>query len=194
MLCAECKARPDNNDDVVCKANIRRLIMTRHGGELGCLNDEKKIAHRMLDLLREGKPFITAYIMFCFGLCAAELAAIAEIKVADLFKIADEYAEAYIEGSVASVYDAAFVREEFDPRVLDFDKISDFVDQRLQRDKRFNPTRIVTMECSQCGHDFLVRYNPDGTYDYKESPCDCEADFYPAEGEPSISEWLATLF
>lgn len=53
--------------------------------------------------------------------------------------------------------------------------------------------KVVMQECTQCGEHFPVRYLEDGTYDYIRSFCDCESDFVPIEGQPSISEWMESL-
>ena len=50
------------------------------------------------------------------------------------------------------------------------------------------------MECEKCGEEFRVRYLHDGSYEYLEFPCGCEAEYHPINGEPSISEWLESLF
>ncbi|MBQ6403317.1 MAG: hypothetical protein IJI27_05375 [Oscillospiraceae bacterium] len=54
-------------------------------------------------------------------------------------------------------------------------------------------TRLVKQECDCCGKVFTVRYHSNGTYDYVDEPCDCEANFSPVDGEPSISQWLEAL-
>lgn len=60
-------------------------------------------------------------------------------------------------------------------------------------DDEFKPAFEVEQECDSCGHKFTVNYRADGTYAYVNDPCDCEADFHPAEGLPSIREWLEAL-
>ena len=72
--------------------------------------------------------------------------------------------------------------------------LADFVTDRINHDKRLYPDRIVTMECEKCGEEFRVRYLHDGSYEYVEFPCDCDAEYHPINGEPSISEWLESLF
>ena len=96
--------------------------------------------------------------------------------ISDLVKIADEYAEAYLAMNDTEVFP------------------QDVFWHKIRRDRRFLPEIIVTMECSRCGDEFEVRYLRDGTYEYLRTPCECEADFHPLNGEPSISEWLASLF
>lgn len=48
--------------------------------------------------------------------------------------------------------------------------------------------RVVEHICNCCGKHFYLKYCSDGTYEYVGEVCDCEADFHPVEGEPSISE------
>ncbi len=50
---------------------------------------------------------------------------------------------------------------------------------------------IFEQECNNCGARFKVRYMRDGTYIYIDEPCECDSDFSPVEGNPSMSEWLA---
>lgn len=52
---------------------------------------------------------------------------------------------------------------------------------------------IVMQQCTQCGKMFPLRYFEDGTLEYISDTCNCEADFEPINGKPSISEWLETL-
>lgn len=47
--------------------------------------------------------------------------------------------------------------------------------------------------CEGCGKSFHIMYCSDGTYKYLGETCSCEAGFHPADGEPSISEWLESL-
>ena len=49
---------------------------------------------------------------------------------------------------------------------------------------------IVMQECGQCGKIFPIKYFEDGSIEYTSDSCDCEAEFSPIEGQPSISEWL----
>ena len=72
--------------------------------------------------------------------------------------------------------------------------LADFVTNRINHDKRLNPARVVTCECEKCGDVFGVLYMADGSYAYANEPCECEANFHPIDGEPSISEWLESLF
>lgn len=72
--------------------------------------------------------------------------------------------------------------------------LADFVTDRINHDKRLNPARVVTCECAKCGNVFDVLYMADGSYAYANEPCECNADFHPINGEPSISEWLESLF
>lgn len=51
--------------------------------------------------------------------------------------------------------------------------------------------KIVKQECECCGHKFSLMYHEDGTYTYLDTPCECEADFYPFG--PSITEWLERI-
>lgn len=51
----------------------------------------------------------------------------------------------------------------------------------------------VKQECCSCGERFTVRYYENGWYDFLDTPCECEDGFTPADGEPSISEWLESL-
>lgn len=53
--------------------------------------------------------------------------------------------------------------------------------------------KIVEQICESCGKHFYLNYCSDGTYRYVEGTCDCEADFHPVDGEPTISEWIKTL-
>ena len=48
-------------------------------------------------------------------------------------------------------------------------------------------------ECTCCGKIFSVRYLENGNIEYTDEPCECESDFEPISGEPSISEWMETL-
>ena len=55
--------------------------------------------------------------------------------------------------------------------------------------------------CSKCGKTFHVFYNAEFDsagnfkyyYDYPVDACDCEAEFSPADGEPSLSEWAEQI-
>ena len=51
-------------------------------------------------------------------------------------------------------------------------------------------TRIVIQECTCCNKRFPVKYFENGNYEYMSKPCECESDFKPIAGEPSISEWI----
>ena len=51
----------------------------------------------------------------------------------------------------------------------------------------------VTQECCSCGERFKVMYYENGWYDYIGTPCECESDFVPTDGEPSICEWIEYL-
>lgn len=53
--------------------------------------------------------------------------------------------------------------------------------------------RVVEQICNCCGKHFYLKYCSDGTYEYIGEICNCEADFNPVEGEPTISEWMKTL-
>lgn len=50
--------------------------------------------------------------------------------------------------------------------------------------------RKAKQVCNQCGKEFYVVYHPNGYYDYCDDVCDCDSDFRPANGEPSITEYL----
>ena len=60
-------------------------------------------------------------------------------------------------------------------------------------------SKPVKQICPLCGKEFYLIYaasKKDDTrdkfsvwYEFVDEPCDCEASFFPAEGEPSISEW-----
>lgn len=54
-------------------------------------------------------------------------------------------------------------------------------------------SKIVMQECTCCGQKFPIKYYENGTYEYICETCECEGDFEPVDGEPSISEWLETL-
>lgn len=47
--------------------------------------------------------------------------------------------------------------------------------------------------CTCCGKIFAVRYLENGNIEYMDEPCECESDFEPISGEPSINEWMETL-
>lgn len=54
-------------------------------------------------------------------------------------------------------------------------------------------TAIVEQECNCCGTTFRVQYCENGSYGsyiYIDEPCNCECDFSPVDGAPSISEWI----
>ena len=53
--------------------------------------------------------------------------------------------------------------------------------------------KTVEQICESCGKHFYLKYCSDGTYEYIGEVCDCESDFHPVEGEPSIPEWIDTL-
>lgn len=54
-------------------------------------------------------------------------------------------------------------------------------------------SKIVMQECTCCRKIFAVRYLENGNIEYMDEPCECEGDFEPISGEPSISEWMETL-
>jgi len=54
-------------------------------------------------------------------------------------------------------------------------------------------TISVTQKCHDCGQEFNVKYTSTGYYEYTEIPCDCEDNFSPINGQPSIEQWLAQL-
>lgn len=122
---------------------------------------------------------VRSAVIFNFGFLAGGKThcgkKIASLKLEDLDDIADEYAEKYIQNGSES-------------------DIGDFVDSLAQRDKRFDPIRVVVCECEHCGCTFDVCYLADGSYEYASAPCECEAEFHPIDGEPSIGEWLESLF
>lgn len=47
----------------------------------------------------------------------------------------------------------------------------------------------VMQECSCCGKIFPAIYSKDVSINYTDA-CDCESDFHPVSGQPSIGEWL----
>lgn len=47
----------------------------------------------------------------------------------------------------------------------------------------------VMQECECCWITFPAIYSENGNIDYSDA-CDCESDFHPVSGQPSISEWL----
>lgn len=47
----------------------------------------------------------------------------------------------------------------------------------------------VMQECECCGKIFPAIYSENGSIDYSDA-CDCEGNFHPVSGQPSISEWL----
>ncbi|WP_368191436.1 hypothetical protein [Blautia sp. 1033sp1_1033st1_G9_1033SCRN_220408] len=47
----------------------------------------------------------------------------------------------------------------------------------------------VMQECECCGITFPAIYYENGSIDYSDA-CNCESDFHPVSGQPSISEWL----
>ena len=51
-------------------------------------------------------------------------------------------------------------------------------------------TYIASQECSYCGEQFRVEYAECGGYRFIDFPCECEVEFSPVDGEPSISQWL----
>lgn len=53
-----------------------------------------------------------------------------------------------------------------------------------------NVSTIVEQECNCCGTTFRVQYYANGSYIYIDEPCNCECDFSPVDGAPSISEWI----
>lgn len=53
--------------------------------------------------------------------------------------------------------------------------------------------KIVEQECHGCGKHFYLEYCSDGTYEYIGIVCDCDADFSPVNGEPSIQEWINSI-
>ena len=52
---------------------------------------------------------------------------------------------------------------------------------------------LAKQVCSECGKEFTLRYNSDGTYDYVDNACDCVAEFSPADGVPYFNEWLELM-
>lgn len=53
--------------------------------------------------------------------------------------------------------------------------------------------KIVTQECHFCGKRFDLMYWANGTYTYLEEPCECEAEFSPVDGKPTLMEWLEQI-
>lgn len=58
---------------------------------------------------------------------------------------------------------------------------------------RLMKSKVVMQECTCCGQRFYVKYYENGTIEYTYKTCECESDFEPIDGEPSISEWIKTL-
>ena len=54
-------------------------------------------------------------------------------------------------------------------------------------------SKIVMQVCTCFWKIFLVRYLENRNIEYMDEPCECESDFEPISGEPSISEWMETL-
>ena len=58
-------------------------------------------------------------------------------------------------------------------------------------------TLAVEQVCECCGRHFWILYHEDGAYDYLDDrgdgPCDCEAEYHPVDGSPSLAEWLESL-
>jgi hypothetical protein len=53
---------------------------------------------------------------------------------------------------------------------------------------------IYLQTCNECGREFYIQYNKNGSYEYLEDTCDCESSFSPASAEvPSISQWLIAI-
>lgn len=53
--------------------------------------------------------------------------------------------------------------------------------------------KIVRQQCNECGCEFDLVYWSDGTYTYLDDTCDCESNFSPVDGQPSLSEWLEQI-
>jgi hypothetical protein len=51
----------------------------------------------------------------------------------------------------------------------------------------------VIQECNSCGARATARYRKNGWIDFLDTPCECEDTFSPADGGPSISEWLQSI-
>lgn len=49
-------------------------------------------------------------------------------------------------------------------------------------------SKVVMQTCTCCGKIFPVEYFENGNIEYIGEPCECECDFEPISGEPSISE------
>ena len=58
---------------------------------------------------------------------------------------------------------------------------------------RLMKSKVVMQECTNCNKRFPVRYFEDGSIEYVCETCECEGDFEPIDGEPSISEWIESL-
>lgn len=51
---------------------------------------------------------------------------------------------------------------------------------------------IIEQECHSCGKHFPARYYENGSCRYSGA-CECESEFAPVDGQPSISEWLEKI-
>ncbi len=136
-------------------------------------------------IIPDDKASLVANIMYYFGYNAVSDGSregdyyaekIAAIPLVELTEIALEYAESYDDEAIRS-------------RV----GLGEFIDDRVTHDKRFDPIHGAVNVCDACGEEFLVYYHANGDYEYVTDPCECEAEFHPADGGLSISEWLETL-
>ena len=49
----------------------------------------------------------------------------------------------------------------------------------------------VMQECEDCGALFYIEYSTDGSYEYMNDACECEAEFHPYySNEPALSEFV----
>lgn len=49
----------------------------------------------------------------------------------------------------------------------------------------------VMQKCEGCGALFYIEYSTDGSYEYMNDTCECEAEFHPYNSnEPTLSEFV----
>lgn len=49
----------------------------------------------------------------------------------------------------------------------------------------------VMQECEDCGALFYIEYSTNGSYEYMNDACECEAEFHPYNSnEPTLSEFV----
>lgn len=189
-ICKNCPAAPKDSEAQVCKAGVRRLLVFHDGQEQpGCYTSEGRIKVLFEQRSNEIRRNVQADIMYCFGARSTENRirnAILRMSKEDLLDIAKDYTDRYL---------AHLEQDRNVEFPFSFEAVSAFTNELMSRDRRFDPVFLADMECCNCGDGFTVEYHADGTYDYvTPGCCECEADFRPADGVPSISAWLATLF